>query len=73
MELYEIVMKLAGPIQPTGEHETDQRRLENLESLTELIYRLLLDISDAAKSADRPEASMKAIGSYARGFLNDLG
>lgn len=72
MEVHEIVLRLIGPVQPTGEHNTDQQRLENMRALTELTDRLLTEIDAATKSADRPEASMKAIGSHARNFLDDV-
>lgn len=72
MELHEIVMKLVGPVQPTGDHGTDETRLTNMRALTALVDRLLFEINAAASSADRYEASMKAIGSHARAFLEDV-
>lgn len=72
MELYEIVMKLVGPVQPTGEHEVDQIGLANIKQLTELIDRLLYEINRAEPSADRNEASMKAIGLHAREFIKNI-
>ena len=72
MELHEIVMKLAGPVQPVGETNADARRLENMRTLTELVDMLLGHISLASGYADRDEASMKAIGAHARDFLNDV-
>lgn len=72
MELYEIVMKLVGPVQPIGETRADGERLANMKALTELVDRLLREIERAARSADRVEASMKAIGAHARAFLKDV-
>ena len=60
MELYEIVMKLVGPVQPVGETRADEQRLANMKKLTELTDLLLGEIDDAVHSADRVEAPMKA-------------
>lgn len=69
MELNEIVMRLVGPVHAIGEHNADQKRLANLKVLTSLIVSLMEEVEEAAKTADRPEASMKAIGNHARAFL----
>ena len=72
IELKEIVMTLVGPIDPCGEHDADVRRMGNLEDLIELTDCLLSEIVYASRSANRQEASMKAIGSRAERFLNGL-
>lgn len=72
MTIYEIVLKLAGPIQPVGDSNEDARRLENLSRLTEAIEGLLFEIGLASESADRPEASMSAIGKCASEFLQEV-
>ena len=72
MELYEIVMKLIGPVQPVGETRADEQRLESMKKLTELTDRLLFEIDAAAHNADRAEASMRAIGVHARDFMADV-
>lgn len=69
MTLYETVMKLVGPVEAVGETGQDERALENLKELTELVDLLLWKIANTAGTADRPEASMKAIGNHARDFL----
>ena len=69
MTLFEIVMKLNGPVQAIGEHNSDTKRLENLKALQGLVVDLMEQIEEAAKDADRQEASMKAIGEHARRFL----
>lgn len=73
MELHEIVMTLVGPVQPVGETRADEQRLDNMKKLTELVDRLLFEIDTAAASADRVEASMKAIGMHARKFMATVG
>lgn len=69
MELYEIIMKLVGPVRPIGEHSADLERLENMKKLTDLTDRLLFEIEAATPNSDRAEASMKAIGVHARDFM----
>ena len=69
MELHEIVMKLVGPVMPVGETREDERRLENMKALTELVDRLLFEVDAVSQNADRVEASMKAVGVHARDFM----
>ena len=69
MEMHEIVMKLIGPVRPTGDHGADQERLANMEALTGLVDRLLFEIDSATPAATRSEASMKAIGAHAKEFM----
>lgn len=69
MELYDIVMKLVGPVDPVGETRADEQRLENLKKLTALTDALLCEIYSVAHNADRNESSMKAIGVRARNFM----
>lgn len=69
MELYDVVLKLVGPVEAVGETNEDARRLANLKQLTELVDRLLYKVGDASVAITRQEASMKAIGTHARDFL----
>lgn len=72
MDFYEIITKLIGPIQPVGESNEDSKRLENLTATTELIDKLLRDVSDASDSKkNRYEASMKQMGAQADMYLNE--
>ena len=72
MELFDVVMKLVGPVDAVGETYGDKRRLENLKKLTVLVDKLLLEINEAAQDYEREEASVRAIGQYARSFLVDV-
>lgn len=72
MELIDIVKRLTGPIQPVGETNADAARLENLSAVGELVELLLCELETAAMSADRPEASMRAIGQKAKMFLGEF-
>ena len=68
----DMVMRVVGPIEPTGEHYTDKERLQNLENLLELVDRLVFNIDQLRVFADRPEASIALIGKRARSFMEDL-
>lgn len=71
MELIDIVRKLAGPIDPVGETNTDEARFQNLKKVTELVETLLTDISKVSQNMDRFEYSMRRAGEYAFTFLNE--
>jgi len=74
MEIYDIVKKLIGEIDPVGETNTDDDRFENLKETTELVDRLLTDINRVEyKNKDRGEFSMKRAGEYAKKFLDKIG
>lgn len=70
--LHEVVMKLVGPIRAVGKSEVDAERLENLKVLTGLVEKLLTEIQGAATTANREEASMKAIGRHAQNFVAEM-
>ena len=73
MDLYDIAMKLIGPVQPTGDNGKDLVRLENMKTLTVLIDKLLGQVIDAAETGvDSHEASVRAIGQHAQNFLRAL-
>lgn len=69
---YDIVRRLVGDIEPTGDHGVDQRRLENLRELATLVDRLLHDIVHVSSASTRLEASMKAIGVAAEEFIEEV-
>ena len=69
MTVYEIVTKLIGPISPTGDHGKDTELLTNLGATIELVDALILDIAEVAESSHRHEASIKALGQCAAGFM----
>ena len=72
MKLEDIVMKLIGSVQPYGSEHLDTERLENMKTLTALVEYLLYQIEQAAESANRPEASVRSIGLYAKNFLDKI-
>ncbi len=70
LDLHELVLKLIGPVTAVGDHRIDRDRLENLKVLTGLVEDLMHEVSLAAQTVDRPEASMQTIGKYAKDFLD---
>lgn len=72
MEIVDIVRKLIGPVTPTGQHGVDVERRKNLDELTTLVDKLLFDINSLVPFANRPEASMKAIGQDAAAFMEGI-
>jgi len=73
IDVYDVATKLIGPINAVGESNTDQDRYENLKQTIDTIERLLQDISDASRSSNNYQASMKKIGQKAEKFLRDIG
>ena len=72
MTIYDVTKKLTGDIRPVGESHTDERRFKNLEEAIELCDRLLFDIAEIARFADRPEASMSKSGKRAKEFMEQV-
>ncbi len=72
--LHDVVSKLVGPIRPIGETREDGRRFANLQLLTELIDKLVIDVDEVGtENKGRPEHSRDKAGRHASGFLADLG
>lgn len=69
VELSDTLMRIIGEIEPIGSHDVDEQRLRNLIKLCDTIDCLLDEIMDLAPYKDRPEASMKDIGDFARKWL----
>ena len=69
---YDVVIKLTGPIDPVGETNEDNRRLDNLKVLTELVDRLLFDIGGVASKRVSPEYSVRRAGDFAFKFLDEI-
>ena len=70
MKLFDVVMKLVGPIHPIGKTEVDAERYVNLVNLIELTDGLLGRIEMVTHNADRVEASMKMAGKRAKEFMD---
>lgn len=70
--IYEIVIKLCGRIEPTGDSNFDETRLENLEGVIDLVERLTQDIIFVARNKTSHENSVKAIGLRADSFISEM-
>ena len=44
--IYEIVIKLIGEIEPVGASHIDPERFENLKTMTDLVDKLVCDIDN---------------------------
>lgn len=70
MKIEDVVMKLIGPVDPVGESNADERRLENLKSLCDLVGGLVVRIDAVGReNKGRYEASRHQAGTYAYNFL----
>jgi hypothetical protein len=73
MEIYDVVRKLVGEINPTGETNTDNQRYSNIEVLGELIDKLMQDIDYVAnKSEYSYEYSVKRASNFAKKLKYDI-
>jgi hypothetical protein len=65
MEVYEVVQKLIGKIEPYGDTNIDEMRVENLKEYINLTHLLIADLIEIAKYKDRYEYSIKILGTDA--------
>lgn len=72
MEIIDVVNKLIGPIEPVGETREDERRYNNLVTITDLVWDLLQEIHETSKFVSRYEYSMKHAGNKAAMFLREV-
>ncbi len=73
INVYDIVGKLIGAIEPVGETQTDNILFENLKAMTELVEALLADINEVAwRFKNCHEHSIKKACDYARKFLDNI-
>jgi hypothetical protein len=69
-DVYDLVKKIIGEINPIGETNADEERFENLKTMTELVDMLLDDIDRVSfKNRDKAEYSMKRASDFANRFL----
>jgi hypothetical protein len=72
MEIYDIVKKLVGNIEPVGETNADDRSFDNLKTTAGLIELLINDMACVARDRISYEYSVKRSGQYAIDFLKTL-
>ena len=74
IDLYKVVKKLIGEIDPIGEIQTDDERFENLKAMTELVDYLLTDINFVSfRYKNDHQYSMKRASEFASKFITDIG
>ena len=74
IDVYKVVKKLIGEIDPIGETQTDDKRFENLKAMTKLVDRLIFDIDAIAyRYKNNHQFSMKRASEFASKFITDLG
>ena len=72
MEIYEIVTKLVGKINPVGETNTDNERFENLKVMCELVVNLIVDIDTVGYyNRTAHEFSKKRAAEYVDKFITE--
>ena len=64
-QVYEVVTKLVGPIDPIGETNADGVRFDNLKVMVDLTEKILDDIRYIKGSQASYEASVKKAGDFA--------
>jgi len=72
MELIDVVKKLIGPVEPVGDSNVDDKRLENLKQLTSLTVDLVDLIRDVSLYKNNYQHSMKIAGEHANECLKDI-
>jgi hypothetical protein len=74
MEVYDVVMKLVGPVRPVGETDEDNRRYENLKNLTQLMDLIHTEIDEISYLyRNDPRFSVKRAGEHCNKFLTKMG
>ena len=72
MDIYEVITKLIGRINPIGETTTDNERFENLKVMCKLVEKLIVDINTVSYSNKTSyEFSKKRASDYANKFLEE--
>ena len=72
-DIYDVVIKLTGPIKPVGETYADNERYENLKVMCSLVEKLLFDIDAVIPNKDSHDYNVKRAGEYAGKFFDKIG
>lgn len=74
MELSEIVLRITGPVDPVGETNEDNRRIDNLHALLGAMRELHMLVDRiATENKDRREFSRERAGRACMEYLDWLG
>lgn len=63
--ILEVTRTLIGEIEPCGDSSVDKNRIQNLDTMLDVIDGLLADVEKVAITKDRPEYSMQEMGETA--------
>ena len=73
-QIFEVVSKLVGPIEPQGESRADVERLENMKKFIQVFEKMHQQIDNISyEYRDRNEHSMKLIGQLCSDHLDKMG
>ena len=72
MEIEEILERLLGKIQPTGESREDEIRYKNIENYKKALNFIMSSLEKASLYSDKPQYSMQKIGKKCEKFLRDF-
>lgn len=72
VDMYEVVMRLIGPVMPIGDTRADDTRMENLVALCALVEELHSEICRVAGTSGEHMASIGLAKKFANRFLTDL-
>lgn len=70
--IIEVIDKLVGSIEPYGSTQIDEERLENLETLLEVMDKYIKEIKEVTRFRNRYEYSILAIANRAYDWFVDL-
>ena len=70
--IIEVIDRLIGSIEPYGSTQIDKERLENLETLLEVMDKYIKDIKEVTRFRNRYEYSILEIAERAYDWLVDL-
>lgn len=74
IDIYEVVKKLVGDIEPVGASHIDKYNFENLKVMIGLIDKLYIDINNIIyQNEDAQEESIKQSVDFVNKFLDRLG
>ncbi len=73
IDVYEVVKRLIGRLEPVGETNTDNDRFDNLKEMCDLVDKLLTDIDYLNTYKDNHQFSMKRVAEYTAKFQDRMG
>lgn len=69
--IIEVLNKLIGEIEPQGETNIDNKRFQNLKTLSGVLEYFTYKIHEVSRHKDRAELSMKRAGIFASEYIKE--